>query len=459
MVDGLITLFHITALNELFIPYSLVAISETNLDEAGQFLETTLNYSELLIIPFIVIFLIALKKIPHYKNTDINVKSIGILSFFSVSILIVVYLYFSWYKMIFPNNARTLLNFRSQRNLYKAFEERDVLNVDAKIKKENEEENIFVLIMGESCNRNHLSIYGYPRNTSIRLKQRNDIIVFKNVVSPYPVTVPSVLSALTESNLENKNPYQESVSLIDIFHSTKHRTYWLSSQARMGIYNNSIHNLSSASDSSAFYELKLKSGFDDVQFKPLAGILENGHKNKFIMMHLYGNHYDYKKRYPPPFNIFHSGKTSVDQKIDEYDNSVIFNDYVVDSIFTLLDNYSRKNPNAIVSSIYLSDHGENVYDEDGKLGHTNSRPFYKSQIEIPFVVWLSDNYRKMYPQKTSTIKQHADLPFVSDDLFHTVIDLNNIEYNNFMPERSVFNQKFNFKRKRILGDNYDYDER
>jgi len=41
--------------------YSLVAISETNLDEAGQFLETTLNYSELLIIPFILIFILAIK--------------------------------------------------------------------------------------------------------------------------------------------------------------------------------------------------------------------------------------------------------------------------------------------------------------------------------------------------------------------------------------------------------------
>jgi heptose-I-phosphate ethanolaminephosphotransferase len=458
-IDGIITLFHITTIRELFIPYSLVAFAETNADEAGEFLATTINYTELLIIPYILIFLVALKKRPHYNKSDFDLKSFGVISFFSICVLIVIYLNFNWYKMIFPNNARTLLNFRSQRKLYNEFEKRDVLNLNAKIIKENDEENVFVLILGESCNRNHLSLYGYDRNTSIRLKQRNDIVVFTNVVSPYPVTVPSVLSILTESNLDNKKPYQKSISLIDIFHSTRHRTYWISSQARKGIYNNAIHNLSISSDSSTFYELKINSGFDDVQFKPLGEILENTQKNKFVVMHLYGNHFDYKKRYPPPFNIFNSGKTSIEKKIDEYDNSIAFNDFVVDSIFTMLDNYSKKNPKSIVSSIYLSDHGENVYDEDGKIGHNNSTPFPKSQIEIPFIVWLSETYRDKYPQKTSTIILNADRPFISDDLFHSVIDLNNIKYDNFEPERSIFNQNFNFKRKRILGDNQDYDKK
>jgi len=49
------------------------------------------------------------------------------------------------------------------------------------------------------------------------------------------------------------------------------------------------------------------------------------------------------------------------------------------------------------------------------------------------------------------------MPYVSDDLFHSLIDLNMIQTNYLDSTRSIFHREFNYKRKRILCDGNDYD--
>lgn len=62
-----------------------------------------------------------------------------------------------------------------------------------------------------------------------------------------------------------------------------------------------------------------------------------------------------------------------------------------------------------------------------------------------------------YNHKQQTILLNKDLPFVSDDLFHSIIDLNNIECKEYSKDKSVFNPEFNSNRPRILEDNMNYD--
>ncbi len=458
-IDALTTLGHITTMKELFVPYTIVASLESNGDEARQFFTTTSNYTQLLVIPIVLIFIANLKKIPRNDTVKIDVYKIAFTAFVSIFLMVLLY---GRYGSVLPRNVTAILNFSTDRNLFKSFEKREILNLDVSVSKKAEAENIFVLIIGESCNRNHLSLYGYNRETSPNLKNRKDIAIYKNVVSPYAVTVKSVLSMLTEANLENKMVYQESVSLFDIFHSAKHQTFWLSTQQRKGIYNHAVYNLSASADSVIFYEsdeAKENVVFDDVLFHPLQEILNSSDEDKFIVLHLSGSHYDYSKRYPGSYAAFDDQLNAVARTIDEYDNSILFNDFVVDSIFNILDTYSRKNTKAIVSSIYLSDHGENVYDDEGTVGHSERSLYYKSTVEIPFIVWLSEKYKEAYPSKASTIFSSENTPFVSDDVFHSVMDLNNINWKNFDSSRSVFNENFNPNRKRVLGDNFDYDTR
>lgn len=83
----------------------------------------------------------------------------------------------------------------------------------------------------------------------------------------------------------------------------------------------------------------------------------------------------------------------------------------------------------------------------------------KDLVEIPFLVWLSPEYEQVLPQKSVFIHENRNMPFITDDLFHALIDISGIKTPLFIPQRSVFNDQFNSKRQRILNDGYDYDEK
>jgi heptose-I-phosphate ethanolaminephosphotransferase len=170
-----------------------------------------------------------------------------------------------------------------------------------------------------------------------------------------------------------------------------------------------------------------------------------------------GSHSAYAKRYPSKFDKFTTYNSDKERIINEYDNSVLYNDFVVDSVLSLLDSHSLGDRNIISSAIYFSDHGENVYDENNNVGHDYSGSLPKSNVEIPFIVWLSSGYQYFYPDKQKTILSNKERPFITDDLFHAIIDLNDIGCEEFISKRSVFHKDFDFARPRILEDNMNYD--
>ncbi|MDD2196948.1 MAG: phosphoethanolamine transferase [Bacteroidales bacterium] len=364
-----------------------------------------------------------------------------------------------------PQTTKALISFATEIKSYNALKKRKVANVEAKHKATHLEQHLFVLIIGESCNRSHMSLYNYSKETNPKLKKRDDIIVYSNVVSPFSNTIGSVLSTLTESNLENKMAFDRSISLIDVFHSLDFKTFWLSNQSPIGIWDNATFNLAQTSDISIFvnnhgntsFESTYLSSYDERLFQPFCTALNASTMNKFIVIHLMGSHSSYSKRYPSEYNKFTDYSTKKEKIINEYDNSILYNDFIVDSLLNILESHCLKNSKSICSCIYLSDHGENVYDENDNVGHDYSGSIPKSNVEIPFIVWLSSGYKKLYSNKEQTILSNKDLPFVSDDLFHCVIDLNDIDYKAYAKTRSVFNQEFNFERTRMLEDNMDYD--
>ena len=174
---------------------------------------------------------------------------------------------------------------------------------------------------------------------------------------------------------------------------------------------------------------------------------------------LMGSHSTYAKRYPPQYAKFQLFSSKEERIINEYDNSILYNDFIIDSLFNILDGYCSKHINTTSSALYFADHGENVYDENDQVGHTYSGVLPKVNVEIPFIVWLSPYFRSLYPQKQEIMLNNRNRPFVNDDLFHVVIDLNNIDCDLFIKERSLFHPEFNFERRRILEDGHDYDLR
>lgn len=178
---------------------------------------------------------------------------------------------------------------------------------------------------------------------------------------------------------------------------------------------------------------------------------------ELIVCHIMGQHYDYAQRYPRDgFSVFtselYAGSAAGRRMQSDYDNACRYNDYVLDH---LMERLSGSN----VCLIYLSDHGEDVCETDGYVGHGNAphRPDMRYQIRIPMFVWASRGFRVLYPGKWEAVMASRHRPVISDDLPHILTDLSGIETSWFDPSRSFLNERFDSTAHRIVLNSVDYD--
>lgn len=368
------------------------------------------------------------------------------------------------YRNATPILARSSILFYKDASAFKRLKnerQRRSENIEAALI-HPEKPQVVVLIEGESLNRNHMSLYGYYRDTSPLLKKANDIIVYTDVISGYASTMTSITGALTESNIDNQRKSYKCFNIMDICRASNVKTYWLSNQSPLSFLDNIITLLAQQSDKQEFLNLtsgltlgrKEQPSYDSVLFDALSRALREEGDQKFIILHLLGSHGNYSQRYPPEFEQY-QGKTKKDRIIAEYDNSVLHNDFVIDSLFSIMRNYSAE-ANIPIAAVYTADHGQNVYDDANYAGHDYTDTIYNSIVEIPYILWLSPQYQTAFPEKSELIRSRKNDPFMTDDNFHSLIDLLNINTPVLVPERSLFNPEYNKNRKRVLYDGRDY---
>lgn len=318
-----------------------------------------------------------------------------------------------------------------------------------------------VFILGESTNRNHMGIYGYPlQNTPNlqKLKETGDAFVFNDVISPHSTTIASLSKLFTFCNYESEKDWYDYTNLIDVMNEAGYKTFWLSNQESSGIWGNVAQLYAQHSSKHEFTRLRDSRedyGIVDGELFPLIdrAIEDRGEKN-FFVIHLMGAHGAYYNRFPYAFSKFNKDDIPLnvdDEKkkvVAQYDNAIYYNDYVINEIINKF-----KDDETLL--IYVSDHGEAVYDEDGFAGHIEENPS-RHMIEIPMIVWASDQFKANYPEKVRQVKDATERPYMTDDMIHTVLDLTDIKTVEFDPARSIVNDDFNTCRKRIFNEkNYD----
>lgn len=320
-----------------------------------------------------------------------------------------------------------------------------------------------VLIIGESLNKNYMSLYGYYLKTSPNLERLKDnIIVFSDTISPATSTNPSLMRVLNFSNNDSKNAWFKSLNIVDMFDLAGYNTAWLSNQESGGVYASASSSVSLRSDFSKFstkhdsnYNRKIK---DDVLF----GFLEDTKnsekfidkdKNNFYIFHLQGNHANYFNRYPKEFERFNKDDLTETiknpdkrKRLSEYVNATLYNDYIVSEIFSRFANEDSL-------LIYLSDHGESIYEYKGIQGHGVVSRF---TVEIPLIFMASDEFKLKHDEIWQKIKLAKDKPFMSDDLSHTLADILGVRPLEFEPARSLLRSEFNVNRKRTV-QGVDYE--
>lgn len=309
-----------------------------------------------------------------------------------------------------------------------------------------------VLIISESTARSHMGLYDYYRDTNPLLtKRKEELLIFENVITPETHTLEALDKALIlKDNDDIVQKYNNTI--VQLFNAAGFSTYWISNQESLGIFGNSTRYISKASDNAFFTEGLLRE-HDEVLLQPLREVLENNDKKKFIVVHLMATHFDYESRYPANFEKFESKpKTSFEhdlayEKINKYDNAVLYNDYIVNRIISEVEKQAK-----YANVLYLSDHGEDVYETIDEACHTEAKGT-KPMFDIPFFIWQS----KQAKNARNDISFDAKRKYSSEDLVHTMADLANIKFQKFDASKSIINTSFK-ERERIILKDKNYEE-
>ena len=323
-------------------------------------------------------------------------------------------------------------------------------------KNKNDDKETLIITIGESTTKHHLGIYGYHRNTTPNLAKINDeLVVFNDVISPHTHTIPALEKVLTFGTTNNPSD-KELGSLVQLVKAAGYKTYWISNQIPVGINETMVTMLSKAADYSYFTNLggeKELHSLDERVLPIIKKALSDKSAKKVIFVHLLGTHTQYKNRYPKSFNQFKDapstpfGTQQAFDAINQYDNAVLYNDFVISEIISLLK--SNATPNEKQQMIYFSDHGEDVYQTVDFNGHSESIGSYP-MFEIPFVFW-SNNKNEL-----EKYKPFADRKYMTDDFIYSVADLLNISFEGMKNENSIFHPTFQTKQ-RIVKQHIDFD--
>lgn len=100
--------------------------------------------------------------------------------------------------------------------------------------------------------------------------------------------------------------------------------------------------------------------------------------------------------------------------------------------------------------LYLSDHADEVSDnvEDGAcFCHFDARNSRKA-IEIPFVLWMSEKYKKENAVFAEKISGYLNRPYESSRAIYSILDLSRLYSQDTDVTKSIFNEKFQLRKRR-----------
>ncbi|TNC83542.1 MAG: hypothetical protein CSH37_13730 [Thalassolituus sp.] len=299
-----------------------------------------------------------------------------------------------------------------------------------------------IFIIGESATRNHMGMYGYSRNTTPELSAiQNELIVFNNVISSHVQTQASLRVALTAAAADQGAMYREALSIIDVANLAGYKSFWISNQQPQRATIASVSHQADVTHyiSNDFNGVEVRR-FDEYMLKSIAEAISDPAPLKVIFVHTMGSHAAYENRYPESFAKFDDSKVNGYREplsegeidaINAYDNSILYTDYFVKEVISLLKAESSAVGAKEATLTYFSDHGEEVYQTARVKGHTpdNLTP---AMMEIPFLVWTSDREG----EQASILRDNSHKAFMLDDLFHYALGVMAIDCDILSREKS-----------------------
>lgn len=295
-----------------------------------------------------------------------------------------------------------------------------------------------VLVIGESINRGHLSLYGYPRNTSPELVLREQteagrLGVFRHAWSVNANTVEALRNFFYLGQSQGASQH-----VLALASAAGYRTWWISNHDDLAIDQ---EHAQLADVVQMLNKVPGRSGLSlDASTLPwLTTALKDEAPRKLIVVHLLGAHPHYELRRPPSWAPFSHAHDQVERDLrkqgrsarvrdlrNDYDSAVHYHDSVLTATLDLTRQYGKR-----AAWAYFSDHGQEVGHSSEHVGHS---ALTAEGYRVPLLLWGDAVQALPNPVFTQPVR--------TDWLGYSVLRLLGIEWDGHVPQQDVLDPQY-----------------
>lgn len=320
---------------------------------------------------------------------------------------------------------RNKLKMRHMADMRKNIEVNDVVYD----KKENQ---LVIFILTDALRPDHMSLYGYGRETTPYMQQYG-FIPFNDMYACETSTTRSVPCLLTSMNRkEDFLTYLKKPSLFYMFKKAGFYTAFISAQSSVSTSDTGQSLIADDADYS-FFNVNGDVKYDTDLLPYFDNILKKENKNKLIVIQLNGSHWDYNTRFKvedaiwKPLCSKFALECPQENLVNSYDNTIRTTDTLVKSIIEKV-----KDQNTVI--YFSSDHAQ-FLGEGGLRLHAQGRLNFKEVGVVPFAVWLSDKAKENID--INTILANKDKITTHDIIFHSITSCAGLKSNTINENLSI----------------------
>ncbi|MCS6947746.1 MAG: phosphoethanolamine--lipid A transferase [Steroidobacteraceae bacterium] len=299
---------------------------------------------------------------------------------------------------------------------------------------------LLFLVIGETARAANFGLGGYERDTTPRLRLRNDLVYVADVETCGTSTaysLPCMLSPLRRSQFDI-DVARRQTNVLDAFVRAGFDVEWrdnnsgckgLCTRVRFVPFSRA------AGGDRCAGELCL----DHTMHDALAEQLRRAPRSTLIVFHQAGSHGPaYAERYPRRFERFipacrsrELDECTLQEIVNAYDNTLLYTDYVLASQIALLESLNDVYDTAL---LYVSDHGESL----GEQGlYLHGAPYFvapRTQTRVPMVIWTSAQYRAGRGLQLTCLQRTAQKPASHDHVYHTLLGIAGFRNRAYRPD-------------------------
>ncbi|MFG1174645.1 kdo(2)-lipid A phosphoethanolamine 7''-transferase [Erwiniaceae bacterium CAU 1747] len=278
-----------------------------------------------------------------------------------------------------------------------------------------------VFVIGETTRWDHMGLLGYERDTTPKLSREKNLVAFRGESCDTATKLSLRCMFVREGGtMDNPGRTLKEQNVFAVLKELGFSSELFAMQSEVWFYNNTDADNYVFREQIGSEQRNQGKSVDDMLLIPeLKASIERHPQGKhLVVLHTKGSHYLYSQRYPREYARYQPECMGVDDTcskamlINAFDNSVLYTDTVLDSVFDQL-----RDKKAIV--FYASDHGESISD-NMHLHGTPRNMAPPEQFRVPMIVWASDKYladannksafeRLEAQQRTGKTHRHVEL--------------------------------------------------